>query len=485
MVNQPLADPHHYSALSPGNLWRYGSRREQLWLLGGWLLLTGICIGLGVGMVVWQWSGIPVNIGGVTAYVTVYPPLLICMLLTLTCGWWWGAIPAYLATFSLALYSGMPLPWALLFACANPLGFAIMTIGYQAIAMRRDLRSLSSLLFFLQMSFIASIFSSSGALVWCYVNTIDSTALLAIWQGWWLGSFLQSVLLVGPLMALLWPRISQWQLRRLELLHELSSHNRYYVLRLLALVSAGVLIYGFVTLQLTNSQMAAARHQGEAALLHASIIMQQTTWVFYSVFSVMVVFIAFFGYVLFTHWQSATNKLLTELHRANLNLKVLAHTDGLTGLLNRRTLEEYLHHEWQRSQRLGTSTALIMLDIDHFKDINDHYGHPTGDAVIRSLAQCIKSVAREIDITGRFGGEEFIIALPQTQMRGAWAFAERLRKQVQETRVDYEGQQLQFTISLGIAMFSASDSRYEHWLERADKALYRAKHQGRNQTALA
>ncbi|WP_156397968.1 MULTISPECIES: hypothetical protein [unclassified Duganella] len=104
------------------------------------------------------------------------------LLLTLALGWWWGAIPACCSTLVLALYAGMPLHWALLFACANPLGFSILAIGYRAMVMRRDLRQLTSLLFYVQLCFVASIFDSSGALIWSYTNHIAPGAQLPVWQ---------------------------------------------------------------------------------------------------------------------------------------------------------------------------------------------------------------------------------------------------------------------------------------------------------------
>jgi hypothetical protein len=124
----------HYRTLSPTKLWQYGNTKEKVVIFGSWLLLTLVSVGLGLASVMKSWSGLPLNFGGVMIYITIYPPLLICLFRTLSCGWRWGALPAYCATLTLALYAGMPWPWALLFACANPLGFAIISVGYQACA---------------------------------------------------------------------------------------------------------------------------------------------------------------------------------------------------------------------------------------------------------------------------------------------------------------------------------------------------------------
>lgn len=476
---------HHHRSLSPTKLWRFGSSREKTIILGGWLALVAASIGLGLASVIKSWSGMPINFGGVTVYITVYPPLIICLFLTLTCGWRWGAIPAYLSTLSLALYAGMPWHWALIFACANPLGFAIMTVGYQAIAVNKNLRDSNSLLFYIQLSFVASIFSSSGALIWCYTNHIDRTALLAIWQGWWLGGFLQSVVIVGPLLALLWPWIERWQTNRPELLNLAGGNTRRSVLRLLGVIASGVLIYGVVTIQLASSQLERAISASNSPVNQAIAVMQQTTWVFFWVFAMIILFIAFFGYQLFTRWQQSTDTLLAELHQANQSLEQLAHTDGLTGLLNRHTIDEQLSSEWRRAIRTESSGALIMLDIDHFKTINDQYGHPAGDAVIRTIAKAIKTEVREMDLAGRYGGEEFIILLPQTDADGALQFSERIRQRIATAVSYHEGKALSATISLGIAIFNAADGTYGNWITRADQALYRAKEAGRNRVVLA
>ena len=478
LSNTEVEPSQAYRELSFWRLWRNGSGSQRACLFGGWLALLVLCVALGVGMVIWRWSGIPIQFGGVTVYLTVYPPLLICLLLTLTLGWWWGAIPAYCATLSLALYAGMPLQWALLFALSNPLGFAIMVIGYQAIAMRRDLRGLSSLMFYVQLAFVASVFGSSGALIWSYTNHYEQAALLPIWQGWWLGAFLQSVFIAGPLMVMLWPRAARWLAAHPQLMRDMYTSSRQSILGLLVSVTLGVLIYGFVTIVLAERQV------DLASLARALGVLRQTMWIFYWVFAAIVLFMAFFGYQLFVHWQRSQDGLLAELHRANADLQKLATTDALTGLLNLRAADRRLSAEWQRAQRFPQSAAMVMLDIDHFKDINDRHGHPAGDAALRALARVIRSVMREMDFAARYGGEEFMIVLPETGAQGAFAFAERLREQVAASAVLHEGARFHMQVSLGVAIASKEEASYERWLIRADRALYCAKQSGRNRTVL-
>jgi diguanylate cyclase (GGDEF)-like protein len=486
MKHSLLHTPTHHTAraLSMRRLLRDGAPHERKLVFGLWLLSLAASIALGLATVILHWSGLPVRLGGIELYVTVYPPPVICMLWTLTCGWWWGAVPGYLATLMLALYSGMPPGWTLLFSAANPLGFAVVALGYRAIPISRHLHNPGSVLFYLQLAFVGAIFSSSGALVWCYTNRIGSTALLPIWQGWWLGAFLQSVVIVAPLLAVLWPHIERWQSARRYLLVKPGADPRRSVLRLLGCVSGGVLLYGYATLQLADRLLLAQSAGIPPGLAAVMAVVRDTTWAFYWVMALIVAFIAFFGYQMFVHWQSLTNQLLDELRVANQRLYTLAGTDSLTGLHNRRVADERIAAEWQRARRLGHGAALLMIDIDHFKCINDSHGHPVGDEAIRMLAAEIRAMTRDIDSACRYGGEEFLIILPQVDAEGAHAFAERLRLRVAELPVACAGGTLHITISLGIALFDAAEQTHQRWIERSDHALYQAKRDGRNRVVL-
>jgi diguanylate cyclase (GGDEF)-like protein len=170
------------------------------------------------------------------------------------------------------------------------------------------------------------------------------------------------------------------------------------------------------------------------------------------------------------------------LQRSNLELERLGRTDGLTGLFNRRAWEEQLNSEYKRHQRRGQDSALVMFDIDHFKKVNDTYGHQAGDAVIRAVAERVCQTKREPDIAGRYGGEEFGVVLVDTDGIGAMRFAERLRESVMAHPVHYEGQEIRYTISLGVAPITEDGST--QWIAAADAALYASKHGGRNRATL-
>src|SRR5471030_652749 len=178
----------------------------------------------------------------------------------------------------------------------------------------------------------------------------------------------------------------------------------------------------------------------------------------------------------------ATNR--HQLQAANSELQKLSSTDRLTGLYNRGHWEEALKLEYARHCRYGNQSSLVMFDIDHFKRVNDTYGHQAGDKVIQRVAEVVREHIRDADIAGRYGGEEFAVLLPGTDKVGARVFAERLRKAVESQEVQHEGQALRCTISLGVADLSESMTDYKTLIERADQALYASKKGGRNQVSV-
>ena len=162
-----------------------------------------------------------------------------------------------------------------------------------------------------------------------------------------------------------------------------------------------------------------------------------------------------------------------------------AQTDGLTRLANRRTLDERLDEEVDRARRLGTSVAFVIADVDNFKSINDRYGHQVGDDVLRAVARALAEAVRELDLAGRFGGEEFAAVLPGTNLAGARRVAERIRSAVEALEVtSREGEALRVTTSVGAACFPTHDT-IESLVAAADAALYDAKRGGKNQVVTA
>ncbi len=173
------------------------------------------------------------------------------------------------------------------------------------------------------------------------------------------------------------------------------------------------------------------------------------------------------------------------LRQQQAQLEQLATRDPLTGLLNRRAFEERAQHELRRAQREGTPLALVMLDLDHFKAINDHWGHPAGDAVLAQAAQLLAQGVRATDVAARWGGEEFIALLPNTSAASARQLADKLRLAQEHARTSWQGKALQVTASWGVAaLVPGGTDTLDHLVSRADQALYEAKHLGRNQVVL-
>jgi len=172
-------------------------------------------------------------------------------------------------------------------------------------------------------------------------------------------------------------------------------------------------------------------------------------------------------------------KLFAELARQSEELRVLARTDPLTGLANRRETLARLQHELDRTARVGRPLSLIMLDLDHFKAVNDTWGHATGDAVLVAVAEVCRKALRRIDLAGRWGGEEFLIVLPDADAEAALAAAERLRAALAQRSITTRDAPLTVSASLGVATASAS-MQADDLVAHADAALYRAKEAGRN-----
>ncbi len=180
--------------------------------------------------------------------------------------------------------------------------------------------------------------------------------------------------------------------------------------------------------------------------------------------------------------QQQINEHTRDLRAANLRLDELASTDDLTGVYNRRRFLELARAE--RDQAQGRSVCIALFDLDRFKRVNDTYGHLAGDAVIRGAIEVIRQHCRQGDLLGRYGGEEFVLCLPDTHMAQATEIAQRICTAMAATVITHNGRPIQVTISIGVAALRP-DETIEQWLSRSDKALYEAKRDGRNRYAVA
>ena len=175
-------------------------------------------------------------------------------------------------------------------------------------------------------------------------------------------------------------------------------------------------------------------------------------------------------------------ELQGELEEKNRELARLSISDGLTGLYNHRHIQEVVHEEFERAKRTREPLSVVMFDLDHFKRVNDTYGHQVGDRVLQEMARILRSTAREIDKLGRYGGEEFIAVLPDTGIDDAVTFAERVRERVERHPFDVgRGQPIHLTVSAGVATYPhPAVYNPKTLIHRADQALYAAKNAGRN-----
>lgn len=172
-----------------------------------------------------------------------------------------------------------------------------------------------------------------------------------------------------------------------------------------------------------------------------------------------------------------------ELEQANKKLDLISKTDELTQLPNRREMNETIAHEVGRSQRTNKPFCFIFIDIDHFKNVNDTYGHACGDVILKAVAQTIRSLLRKYDVFARYGGEEFLTLLPETDLDGAAVVAERFRKKIEQMSVRYADITIKITITLGVSRY---DDRLgaDRSIQMADKALYQGKESGRNRVVV-
>jgi diguanylate cyclase (GGDEF)-like protein len=185
------------------------------------------------------------------------------------------------------------------------------------------------------------------------------------------------------------------------------------------------------------------------------------------------------------HFVQRAHSLSYELQRAKEHAETLARTDFLTGMNNRRSFYHLCETSFKVARRHGQDLAVILFDIDEFKEINDAHGHAVGDDVIRTLARIVANTGRESDVAGRVGGEEFAILLPHTDAKNARELAERLREQMEQSVVHLDRGEVRFTASFGVAQMAAGCESLEALVAAADAAMYEAKERGKNSVFVA
>jgi diguanylate cyclase (GGDEF)-like protein len=269
-----------------------------------------------------------------------------------------------------------------------------------------------------------------------------------------------------------------------------------------------VLLFGLyaivpVTMALTRKRQGAALFLGGLVVLFLSVVndflfntmLVDTTFLIPAGYSIgLFIFILSQSSVLALRFSSAfatvaelsrdlekrVDERTAELQDERNKLAKIAIEDDLTGLYNRRYSLEYLKSEFYRFSRYGAVFSVLIIDLDHFKKVNDTYGHLAGDTLLREIGSVLKAMMRMSDVCGRFGGEEFIIVLPGTGMDAAAALAEKIRARIEALELTAGDSRYSVSCSIGLSQANGADGNYNVVLQRADSALYAAKDRGRN-----
>lgn len=512
--SSPTPQALRYRPLPLSLLWRPDGDGASTGLRVAWCLSLIASVLLGLATVAFDWSGLTVRFGGANLYLTVYPPLTLCSLWVLCVGFWWGAVPAYLATLTLALYAGMAWSWALVFALANPLGYFVLAVAYRAVQMQVPPRNAGTLLFFVAIAFIASVFGATGSFIWSYTGQVGPEAAFAIWQGWWLGSFLQTLLFVGPLLAAWGPQVMRWRDTRFPPRPaQLLPRWRLFAASLLGV--GGVLAFLWLSFHLGRGAWLAlpAPATPEAARRLLQVVNEYTLAVYW-ILTVLTLAVLFLGHHFFQHWTDALERArertaierdlavsrhqeaeqarqelaarIDEIQLLQAQLREQAVRDPLTGLYNRRHLQEALPRELKRAQRQGACVAVVVMDLDHFKQVNDQHGHAMGDRVLQAVAELLQAQTRVEDFCARYGGEEFCLVLCGANAEQTVERLQALQQRYAQLNIE-QGQARVggLSFSAGVAVYPQDGHTDDALLNAADNALYRAKAAGRNRICLA
>ena len=444
-----------------------GARR----LAAVWLAAIVLCTATGILNAAFDWNGIAVQVFGLTIDLTIYPPFLISVLAAVWIGPVWGVIPAYIANVASALWGGLPAPLALLFALAGAIETAIVWGSMLILDIGPDLRRRRDIVLFVTVSLAAPVISSLSVIIWNSARGLDFVAGQRAWRGWVIGDFLQLTLLGLPLLRYAGPPVRTWIDRQFQSppRSDVAIGRRTAVAHTI-LATMCVLVY-----------------VGTAMLKRSVGVDPQTRTLSGELLAPRLFEIQFFLGLLALTVFLTTAAFASALARASERNRALARRESLTGCFNRRAFYELFDREADRSRRLSQGLSLVFLDVDHFKSINDRFGHEAGDRVLQQLAMRLQGVVRETDLVFRWGGEEFVVLLPHSGPADAEALAERVRIAIAER--PFFGTQahppVDVTVSLGTAGTRDFPIDAHRLISAADAACYRAKNGGRNRVESA
>ena len=435
------------------------------------LTVSVAAVATGLMNVLLGWNGIRVPAGPLVIDLTIYPPLLLSVLAALWIGPTWGFVPAYLANLTSAIAGGVPLGSGLIFAFAGVLETAILWGAMVVLNISPDLRRWRDLGRFLALGFIAATISSLGVLIWNTSLGLDFVSGQRMWRGWVVGDFLLLALVAAPLLHWAGPAARSWIDRQFaEPPRQEATFMHSVIFAWLLFAVLGVLvIVGTQMLQGSLDIAPDARTRSGELLLPRLREIEM-----------------FLG-LLVASLILTTGAFSTALAQIGERERADARRESLTGCYNRRAYYELFRRELDRCRRLGQPLSLAFVDVDHFKTINDRYGHEAGDELLRQLAARFREAIRETDLLFRWGGEEFVILLSHTGPTEARTMAERIRSAVGRTpfRIRGAAPATRATVSIGIAGSLDHVDSADELVARADAACYRAKSQGRDRVEVA
>ena len=451
----------HFSRLADA---RHNRGMRRIAALG--VLVLAVSMATGVLNVTWDWNGIPIRLGAVELPVTIYPPFVLSLLAAIWLGPTWGLVPAYAANLAGAVVGGMGPVVALLFALAGALEVLIFWGSMVTLNISPELRRWRDFARFALVCLIAPITASLAVLIWNTAHGLDPQAGFKIWKGWVFGDILQALLVVAPLLHFAGPRVRPWIDRQFATPPRYEvTYTRAALIAAVTFSLIAVLVFvGIYTLEESLDLDATALTPSGEPLVPRLREMQIYLGVLVAALTV------------------AASVFSTVLARMGERQRGLSRRESLTGCFNRRAFYELFPREVDRARRLGQGVAVIFLDIDHFKNINDRHGHETGDRVLQQLSARLRGTIRETDLLFRWGGEEFVILMPHTGPGEAPALGERIRAAVAERpfAASDSHPEVAVTVSLGVAGTAAWPIDPDTLLARADAACYRAKEAGRN-----
>lgn len=447
------------------------SDRRALSLLGIWLGAIALSIATGILNVTQGWNGIELALFGLDFAVTVYPPFVISVLLALWLGPTWGGVPIYLANLASALASGMSVPMSALFALAGTIETLMLWGSVVALRVDPDLRRGRDLAWFVSAALVAAVTASLAAILWNSSHGLDPAAGQRVWRGWVLGDLLQILVVVLPLLRFAGPRVRRWIDRQFL---DPPQHEFSYTHGVGMIVAAfgvlGLVVFLGVHQALGSLEVALDARTASGELLIPRL--REIVLVMGLLSTALIV---------------ATGMFSTALARLGERQRLEARRDSLTGCFNRRIFDEHFAREAERSRRLGLQLAVLFVDLDHFKRINDSHGHAIGDLVLAAAARRFESALRETDLLFRWGGEEFLVLMPHTSGPEISPVAERLRSALgAEPLFDLgDGVEVRVSASIGAALAPELPYDSERLIARADAACYEAKQLGRDRVVEA